>query len=903
MKRGDRLGLLVVASALGLAAATFFIILEDIRTGRLADEIHVSLDGGDGRVSISCLDGRQSIYGLEERDNRRSWTLYREWASKLYLSADSDALSHLRSVSLRIGSRAKVWRGDQLQNEWKRVHTPPLYESERRQVLTYEFPDFSLKAGFLNAAFVNWPGAWSAIQSKIRVPLICVITAWMAAWVVWLGRKRPWFQNLSERVVPAPGIPAAVLQEETRKRADLERCWFAVGLAFLMIAVAWLEWNQHLYFTQDDNFSQFLPVILQGCAAVFQGHLPLWNPFQLFGAATLTVGTYALTYPLTYVSYAIARFIFGHEQYTLEVFAIAHLAAGYCATYWLLRRLGVRAALASAGAICFVLSGFFLIAGRGWYYMFPVAVWVPLLVGLTLKLMEGEFSWKITLTAGAILGLFFHAGNAQMWIYTVIFLMLLALARVVGGLIAWKQAARLIPALLLGAGLAAPLLLWQASETSNLERFGGQGPAIQSGLAHVFLPLGPLIQSPIWSGIECQYVNEVYYSGTLFVFATALGLAFLFSRARMPWKGRAALAANNIWLVFALVSLLYALGPAGVVWSVTAMLPVFNQFNVPLKFMAFFALFSVLGGALVCERLLGSRPRVLNGLATGALMLMALHVALSRASFYSFGDREYLGPPAPMRELVSPPTQRILPLAAHRTIQAGYTASLTMNFSTAASLMSARGYDPLIEQGAAYTRARKWIETNPRAAAQALGISWVLLHDSIVNPPEDGGLEKRPLLNGTHQQIYQALREESDQTIRNASLTLMHLPGSAPLAFASSSPGRPLPVQWSTEGARVDVSSLSGIDSVTLNVLWRKWMHFFQDGVEVASRPDEYGRAVAVANARGEVLEMRYLPPVRQALMASAVLFLLALGSAALLAGTWKFRTVSRSLGAPVTAD
>src|SRR5579863_8748747 len=133
MRPGDRLGLLVVGSVLVLAAATFFVILEDLRTGRLADDIHVSLDGGDGRVSISCLDGKQSIFGLEERDNGRSWTLHREWASKLYLNADSDALSHLRSVSLRVGGRVKAWRGDQLQREWKRIPTPPLYESERRQ--------------------------------------------------------------------------------------------------------------------------------------------------------------------------------------------------------------------------------------------------------------------------------------------------------------------------------------------------------------------------------------------------------------------------------------------------------------------------------------------------------------------------------------------------------------------------------------------------------------------------------------------------------------------------------------------------------------------------------------------------------------------------------------------------
>ena len=79
-------------------------------------------------------------------------------------------------------------------------------------------------------------------------------------------------------------------------------------------------------------------------------------------------------------------------------------------------------------------------------------------------------------------------------------------------------------------------------------------------------------------------------------------------------------------------------------------------------------------------------------------------------------------------------------------------------------------------------------------------------------------------------------------------------------------------------------------------------MHFLEDGIDLASRPDQYGRAVAVLKARGTVVEMRYVPPVRQALLASGVLLLLALGSSAALSGIWRFRTASRTLGAPVSA-
>src|SRR5690606_9142694 len=102
-----------------------------------------------------------------------------------------------------------------------------------------------------------------------------------------------------------------------------------------------------------------------------------YNPYQLVGAPTVEVGTYALTYPGTWLAYILAR-LAGDENLTIDIFCMAHLLAGFAATWWAARRWGAGAAAAAALAVCFVLSGYALVAGRSWYSMTPVFVWLPL---------------------------------------------------------------------------------------------------------------------------------------------------------------------------------------------------------------------------------------------------------------------------------------------------------------------------------------------------------------------------------------------------------------------------------------------------------------------------------------------------------------------------------------------
>ena len=134
--------------------------------------------------------------------------------------------------------------------------------------------------------------------------------------------------------------------------------WIVLGLATVAAALAMLERIEPCYFAQDDNFANVLPGILQGCRSIFHGEFPDFDPCQLMGMPSAGKGAYTLLYPPTVVSYCIARWGLGNENYTLEVFAAMHLLAGYLASYAAARTVGLRPALAYVLGISFVLAGY-----------------------------------------------------------------------------------------------------------------------------------------------------------------------------------------------------------------------------------------------------------------------------------------------------------------------------------------------------------------------------------------------------------------------------------------------------------------------------------------------------------------------------------------------------------------
>src|SRR5207253_3177214 len=148
------------------------------------------------------------------------------------------------------------------------------------------------------------------------------------------------------------------------------------------------------------------------------GVFPQWNPLQYLGEPTSVQSIFALTYPFSYLAYAIAKLL-GSEGYFVEVFAIGHIVAGYAASFFAARSMRLRSTWSVGVAAAIVLSGTSLMIGRSYAQMTPVLVWTPLLIVAVERLRRHGGSVRWALATGAVIGLYCHCGNGQMWFYSI----------------------------------------------------------------------------------------------------------------------------------------------------------------------------------------------------------------------------------------------------------------------------------------------------------------------------------------------------------------------------------------------------------------------------------------------------------------------------------------------------
>jgi hypothetical protein len=694
--------------------------------------------------------------------------------------------------------------------------------------------------------------------------------------------------------------------------------WLIAGFAFVAATLAALEWRQPYYFVQDDNLSQFLPVVLHGCRSLLHdGVFSTWNPHQFLGSPTTTLGTYALTYPPTYLSYAIAEWGLGNEYATLDVFCVLHLLIGYLSGYWAARVMGIRPSLAAVAAICFALAGFFLVAGKSWYYMTPVAAWAPLLVGLVEKFRQTQVGGKWVLATGCVIGGLFHAGNAQMWSYAVLFYVAAILILLGSRAVNWSQAFPAIAALLVGLAIAAPLLVAQYSELAGLPRRAGDGSMLQF-TPSMFLPYPLFIAR--FPGVDetpdFERMGHMNYAGTVFSVAAALGMLSLIA---FRWNRRT--AAANLWLLLAWMALLLTFGREGGLWYLLAKFPPFSSFKHPFKFMGFVTLFMVLGGALLIERGL-QRWKVRRhwelGVCAMAVMLIGYHAWMSTASFCDYGFRPYPEIPGEMKKLASiEQPQRMYAIGPRRSLSPEYALSMMHQLPTVWGCYSLEGYDPLVSAsprfGAIADRLIEPAEANalhmeigldslslyddvddqkvrkaedalkradvddfgfwgrsfrlnlPKAmkTLRAYGVRWAVIYAGPQNPaiPEGSLNEFFWKTDPVLEQLAEEIQECGTLVVDRADVRVYELPGAAPMAFAADSPRKGLPVTFDASGLQVDTSSLPQGGQVVVNAVPAKFLRAVADGASVEMTADKWGRLLFKVPAGTKILKASYHPP------------------------------------------
>lgn len=666
------------------------------------------------------------------------------------------------------------------------------------------------------------------------------------------------------------------------------RLWFWAGLVFVAVAVAFLELVNPLYFCQDDALVGELPSILLAMRATWQGMPVGYNPFIFMGSPIPSLAGF---YPPLHLSYAIARDLLGNEYATLDVFAIAHIIAGYCFTFALARRLGAGPVFAAIAGLTYVLSGSVLVMARCWHAFSVLAAFIPLFALFVDHLRTGPVTWRWSVGLGLALGCYYHAGFPQLFVLGCGIMLVHAAVLAGGGFVPWRRLAWLVPSLALGAAVAMPLFYqqWRFSrELPKNEAAFGWG--IGSGLVSMLLPY-PLAGGSLpngWGNENLQWGGHFYYFGTVLL---AGFLAAVFAVARR-WAGAAqghagpdggtATAPSSLQLTLvipAVVALLLSLGEWGGLWWLMDRLPVGLR-NNPFRVFPWFVLYACVSGARFFEGFVSDRrpaagrsaeaQRLLDraGIAGVGLMLVGLHLTrVVGISFYTYGFRPYPPLPRELAAILGPDEaghqQRFLSSAALQSSDPSYPLAVPRNLPCVYGIPGFFGYDPVIERLGRYTSCVQRVTANPQAALAAYGVRWLLVHRIAWSGDElhsENPLEKMVVFGHVLASLVRNPQVSLPEL--NDFVRVFEIPDAAPLAFDVAEPARPLPLRMTAAGLDIDLRPTEMPRSVVANFLRYPDISATADGKPVEVSEDEWQRIVMDVPPGATAVRIRYSPPL-----------------------------------------
>ena len=657
---------------------------------------------------------------------------------------------------------------------------------------------------------------------------------------------------------------------ENRKSSS----WFWIGFCVYICGLVTAESQESHYFLRDDNYTQFYPTILYACRTFWSGHWVSWNPYQLMGSPLTDLGIYSMTYPLTHVSYLAAKHLLRDESRFMDLFCWAHLSFAYVGTYFLGRKLRLSAPMATAVSVCYALSGFSLIGSRCWYYMSPTIAAIPLITSLALSFpFPDKQSWKWTVNVGVILGLLFHAGNAQMWAYTVCCFLLLLAARVLQKNSPLKAFFQAGPAMAIAVGIALPLLSPQLSATSGLSRVT-LGEGILQGLTSTVY-LYPFANSPFpgQSTQDGSPSGQFYYAGSIFMIVWLAAVAALVVN-----NGARKVLRQNPILAASLVAFLLACGYQGGIWNLMALLPVFNKFSHPIKFLPFFNLFFSLTGALLLSRALfghTERRKMEAGLLGVLSCLMLYNSFQAHTAFYPLADAPSYQLPERFTSILKSDgyVHRIFPAGTIGTGSKGYMQGLRLNFPSAVGIVSIEGHDSLWKPRSPVTRIFEDMVAEPLETLRRYGVDFVILHRTARKEDRTFGLRLEELGEVPEVVAVEKALRGKEPLYRDNHVELYRVEGSESLAHEAGELAQPLAVSLDGNDVRVETASLAQGGKVMVNFLWRPGIEAHTGDRELIVGSDPAGRILVTLPAGIDYFHVGYHIQWKLPLLAGVLIF------------------------------
>ncbi len=594
---------------------------------------------------------------------------------------------------------------------------------------------------------------------------------------------------------------------------------FVCGFILFSFIIYYFEKNlQNLYFLNDDNFHQFLPVIIQSMRGFFeQGLFPEINQHQMLGSPTSSLSVYSLTYPITYLSYAVARYIIHNEFWTIDIFSIIHLIFAYILSFMAAKSLKIRPVWCLLFTLCYCFSGCSLIIMRSWYYMAPIVAFAPSIIIALEYIRKKTVDFKYILSFGILLGILFHSGNVQMVSYIYIFYTLSLLILYITKEFTLKKTFCAFFPLILGLIVSIPLTLITFETTQNIKRLYIQGLNLNlDTFKYFFFPFGKGIKSLCFS------------SGILF----SIGLfqiIMLFVCLTIKNIDLKKYISKNLYLILGILALILCFGEGGIIWKLLHSLPIFLQFKHPCKMVLFVNLFVLISACkfLSCKIKNNILKILLFTLALAMMLLMNKH----DTTFFYYENNNYNYPNSMEKNIKDINKYRIYSFAPMRSPAKYYSLTMQNNFASIYKLYSIQMFKSNLDD--ILTENKKWnnflgryihwwfrdfrLSKKKEELLCEYGVKYMILPDintyRWISTKRMKDMEKANIKY--LEKHYKEILNDNKLKIK-----VYELPNPRPLCFIKDTYNA-LPVELNSQGGVIETKGLKAHTKIILNMIYR----------------------------------------------------------------------------------
>jgi hypothetical protein len=328
---------------------------------------------------------------------------------------------------------------------------------------------------------------------------------------------------------------------------------------------------------RGDVYLYFYPYWEAAASALRSGRFPLWNPDLFMGAPLLANSQVGFFYPPNWPLWLLLP-----VPYAASATIVLHLLLAAAGTYLLGRRaLGLPEDAAMLAALLFALGGYLSaqvehlnqLQGLAWLPWALLAMGRP-----AVWRAKGAFLRRFA-ALSLLLSLQLLAGHAQTVLITGVAVFLWWLAAAISER-PWRASLPSLAGLVLAAAMAAALSAVQLIPTLELARLSSRqgGLPLNEALSFSLHPLllGRALLPGYGQALFTEYVAYLPLTALLLVLAGAWG-----------WRRR-----PEVWPLLLLVAagLLLALGRFNPIAIGLALLPGFNLFRAPARWLALYAL-------------------------------------------------------------------------------------------------------------------------------------------------------------------------------------------------------------------------------------------------------------------------------------------------------------------------